>query len=58
MPHKFWLWYLTIMPLLLAARLPYFFYKKWQYFLYDFCYFANFLMNVDKRCYAECILFY
>lgn len=42
-PEYFWLWFSFIIPILLIARYFYFHSLKMEYFLYDFCYFSNFL---------------
>jgi hypothetical protein len=42
-PNYFGLWFSFIIPLLLIARYFYFHTIKMEYFLYDFCYFSNFL---------------
>lgn len=40
-PNFFWLWYAAFMTSLIAARVPEYRFKKWGYFMLDFCYFAN-----------------
>jgi hypothetical protein len=40
-PEKFWLFYAVAMPGVFLARAVYYRMIRWQYFLYDFCYFAN-----------------
>ena len=40
-PEKFWLFYAFAMPGVFLARAVYYRMIRWQYFLYDFCYFAN-----------------
>ena len=40
-PERFWMFYAVAMPLIFAARGVYYRMIRWQYFLYDFCYFAN-----------------
>mmetsp|Transcript_21099 Transcript_21099/g.61587 ORF Transcript_21099/g.61587 Transcript_21099/m.61587 type:complete len:586 (-) Transcript_21099:113-1870(-) len=44
-PSYFWLWYSCFMTALIAARVPEYRFKKWTYFMLDFCYYAN-LCNV------------
>lgn len=39
-PHRFWMWYAAVVPLLLITRTAYFFRLRWHYFLLDFCYFV------------------
>ena len=41
-PQFFWMWYLMLMTVMLALRVVDYHHLKWQYFLFDFCYFANF----------------
>ena len=40
-PERFWMFYAVAMPLIFAARGVYYRMIRWQYFLYDLCYFAN-----------------
>ena len=40
-PARFWVFYAVSMPLIFSARGVYYRMIRWQYFLYDFCYFAN-----------------
>jgi len=40
-PEQFWKYYLVCMPMIFLARAAYYRMIRWQYFLYDFCYFAN-----------------
>lgn len=40
-PEKFWMFYAFAMPAIVCVRAVYYRMIRWQYFLYDFCYFAN-----------------
>jgi len=53
-PERFWLFYGVMMPAVVCVRAVYYRMIRWQYFLYDFCYFANlsalwFLWRVKKN---------
>ena len=40
-PERFWVFYGWAMPCVVVVRAVYYRMIRWQYFLYDFCYFAN-----------------
>ena len=41
LPALFWGWYALFMGVMLATRIPDYRHKRFGYFLFDFCYFAN-----------------
>ena len=45
-PQYFWLWYAITQPGLIAIRWCLYRKAKYQYFLYDFCYFVQVLWDV------------
>lgn len=46
-PALYWVFYATLMPLMMLYRILYFRALRYQYFLYDFCYFALALSFVN-----------
>ena len=58
LPAYFWLWYAVAMPLMIACRYPEYRFRKWGYFLLDFCYFAQ-VMNLTQAAFLpeSCSLF-
>eukprot|EP00968_Pinguiococcus_pyrenoidosus_P020334 scaffold2350_cov259-Pinguiococcus_pyrenoidosus.AAC.2 len=61
-PELFWLWYLIQMSVMIGLRIFSYHKCKWQYFLIDFCYFANFccfaqVMLAPRSCLATKINF-
>jgi len=42
--YGYYIWHAIVVTFYVSCRLFYYRYKKWHYYLFDFCYFANFLI--------------